>query len=64
MVSIKSARGTPIALQSIIPLQDHMPDRGIAPRGAHAPFQFGSKHRACTGKDQHGEEQGWDMAAG
>lgn len=64
MVSIKIAHGTPIALKGVIPLQDYMPGGGTAPCGAHASFHFGSKHPVCTGKDQHGREQSWGMAAG
>lgn len=64
MVSIKSAHGTPTALKSIILFQDYILDGGVAPCGAHAPLHSGSKHCVSTGRDQHKEEQGWDMAAG
>lgn len=64
MVPVRSAHATPIALKSIIRLQDYILDGGVAPYGARAALHSGSKHRVSAGKDQHRGEQGWDMAAG
>lgn len=60
MVSTRSAHGTPIALKSVILLQDYMPNGSVAPYGTS--LHSGSKHCVCTEKGQHGGEQGWDMA--